>query len=48
MTSITVVGAVQHDGRVRGSFLVDLSDYVGYVFVIRLVAFGLLFIFHDS
>ena len=48
MTSIIVVVAGQHDGRVRNNFLVDLSDYVGYVFVVRLIAFGPLFTLHDS
>ena len=48
MTSITVVGAGQLDGRVRDSYLVHLSDYVGYVIVIRLIALGPLFTLHDS
>ena len=48
MTSITVVGAGQLDGRIRDSYVVHLSDYVGYVFVVRLIAFEPLFTLHDS
>ena len=48
MMSITVVGAAQHDGRVLDSYLVHLSDYVGYVFVVRLIALGPLLTLHNS
>ena len=48
MTSITVVGAAQHNGWVRDNYLVYLSDYVGYVFVVCLIASGPLFTLHGS